>query len=159
MGFIQAGPRTVTRVTSSPPKGFVWIAMAKVRDMLLIIIICCETVWPSGKALGCRRKGLGSIPLRLSLLFRKVVVCGHCLVALFITSYWNIKMALNAARLNVGGVILVVTGIAKGIWSPSSPTSIPPPTPFSPSLISRAVSVDVDDDELMLNVLRCHLTY
>ena len=27
-----------------------------------------------------KHKGLGLIPLRLSLLFKKVVVCGHCLV-------------------------------------------------------------------------------
>ena len=34
-----------------------------------------------------KRKDLGSIPLRLSFLFTKVVVCGHCLVTLSITSY------------------------------------------------------------------------
>ena len=34
-----------------------------------------------------KRKDLGSIPLRLSFLFKKVVVCGHCLVTLSITSY------------------------------------------------------------------------
>ena len=45
----------------------------------------CQPVWPSGKA--GKRKNLGSIPLRLSFLFRKVVVCGHCPVTLFVTSY------------------------------------------------------------------------
>ena len=55
-----------------------------------------------------KRKDLGSIPLRLSFLFKKVVVCGHCLVTLSITSYWNIKMALIAAHLNAA-IILVVT--------------------------------------------------
>ena len=44
----------------------------------------------------------------LPFLFRKVVVCGHCLVTLSITSYWNIKMGLIAAHLNAG-IILVVT--------------------------------------------------
>ena len=34
-----------------------------------------------------KRKDLGSIPLRLSFLFRKVVVCGHHLVTVSITSY------------------------------------------------------------------------
>ena len=34
-----------------------------------------------------KRKDLGSIPLRLSFLFRKVVVCGHCLVTLSVPSY------------------------------------------------------------------------
>ena len=29
-----------------------------------------------------KQKDLGLIPLRLSLLFKKVVVCGHCLVTL-----------------------------------------------------------------------------
>ena len=37
-----------------------------------------EPVWP----LAGKQKGLGSFPLRLSLLFKKVVVCGHCLVTL-----------------------------------------------------------------------------
>ena len=44
-----------------------------------------EPVWPSGKA--GKRKDLGSIPLRLTFLFEKVVVCGHCLVTLSSTSY------------------------------------------------------------------------
>ena len=34
-----------------------------------------------------KRKDLGSILLRLSFLFKNVVVCGHCLVTLTITSY------------------------------------------------------------------------
>ena len=54
------------------------------------------------------RKDLGSTPIRLSFLFKKVVVCGHRLVTLFITSYRNIKRALIAADLNAK-VILVVT--------------------------------------------------
>ena len=64
------------------------------------IIISCFPYFAS--------KDLGSIPLRLSFLFKKVVVCGHCLVTWSITSYWNIKMALIAAHLNAG-IILVVT--------------------------------------------------
>jgi len=58
----------------------------------------CEPVWPSGKV--GKRKDLGSIPLRLSFLFKKVVVCGHCPV--------KRKMALIATQLNAG-IILVVT--------------------------------------------------
>ena len=34
-----------------------------------------------------KRKDLSSMPLQLSFLFKKVVVCGHCLVTLSITSY------------------------------------------------------------------------
>ena len=30
-----------------------------------------------------KQKGIGSIPLRLLFLFKKVVVCGHCLVSRF----------------------------------------------------------------------------
>ena len=37
----------------------------------------------------------------------KVVVCGHCPVTLSITSYWNIKMALIAAHLNAGAILVV----------------------------------------------------
>ena len=70
--------------------------------------LLCEPVWPTVKRWAGKQKDLGSIPLRLSFLFKKVVVCGHCLVTLSITSYWNIKMALIAAHLNAE-IILVVT--------------------------------------------------
>ena len=51
----------------------------------------------------------GSIPLCISFLFKKVVVCGRCLVTLSLTvSETFIKMALTVAHLNAG-VILVVT--------------------------------------------------
>ena len=53
------------------------------------------------------QKGLGSIPLRLSLLFKKVVVYGHCLVTLSLTINETFTMGLTAAHLNAG-VILVV---------------------------------------------------
>ena len=53
-----------------------------------------------------RRKDLGSTPLRLSFLFKKFVICGHRLVT--ITSYWNIKMALIAAHLNAGIILVVI---------------------------------------------------
>ena len=42
------------------------------------------------RSLAGKRKDLGSIPLRLSFLLslpKKVVVCGHCLVTLSVTSY------------------------------------------------------------------------
>ena len=68
-----------------------------------------------------------------------VVVCGHCLVTLSLTII-NIKMALVAAHLNAG-VILVVS-VAIGIQSPSPPTYIPPCPHFSPSVISLMVFVD-----------------
>ena len=43
----------------------------------------CEPVWPSGKALGWEAEGPRFDPLRLSFLFSsKIVVYGHCLVAL-----------------------------------------------------------------------------
>ena len=53
-----------------------------------------------------RQKGLGSIPLRVSFLFRKDVACGHCVMTLSLTIN-DIKMALIAAHLNAG-VMLVV---------------------------------------------------
>ena len=39
------------------------------------------------RRLAGKRKDLGSIPLRLSFLFKMVVVCGHCPVTLPVTSY------------------------------------------------------------------------
>ena len=60
----------------------------------------CEPVWPSGKT---------SVRFCFGSPFSsKVAVCGHCLVTLSVTSYCNIKMALTAAHLNAG-IILVVT--------------------------------------------------
>ena len=55
---------------------------------------CCpkvfvlELVSQFGLGVTCwagKQKGLGSIPQWLSLLFEKVVVCGHCLVTLSLT--------------------------------------------------------------------------
>ena len=42
----------------------------------------CEPVWPSGKA--GKQKDLASIPLRLSFLFKKVVVGGLTLLCDFV---------------------------------------------------------------------------
>ena len=58
-------------------------------------------------------------------------------------------MALIAARLNAGHS--GGDGVGIGIYSPSSPTSILPP-PFSPSLISLMVSVDVKHHVYLLTV-------
>ena len=44
-----------------------------------------EEVEMSRFGLPVRQKGFGTIPLRLSFLFKKVVVCGHCLVTLSLT--------------------------------------------------------------------------
>ena len=38
-------------------------------------------------------RDLGSYPLRLSFLFEKVVVCGHCLATLSLTITATLKMA------------------------------------------------------------------
>ena len=56
----------------------------------------------------------------------------------------NAKMALTAAHLNAE-VILVVTvyRLVYNLPLPPPPYSPPPQPPFSPSLISRTVSVDV----------------
>ena len=51
-----------------------------------------------------KQKDLSSNPLRLSFLFKKVVVCGHCLVTL--------SLAINETRIAVhlnAGVLLAVT--------------------------------------------------
>ena len=88
-----------------------------------------------------KRKDLGSIPLRLSFLFRKVVVCGHCPVTLSITSTETLKWLSSLPTL-----------MQESFWwrqcsdryiiSVFTPTFKPLP-PFSPSLISLRVSVDV----------------
>ena len=56
-----------------------------------------------------KQKDFGSNPLRLSFLFKGVVVCGDCPVALFLTvNETLLKMALSVVHLNAG-IILVVT--------------------------------------------------
>ena len=54
-----------------------------------------------------KRKDLGSIPLRLSFLFKKVVVCGHGLVILSLTINETLKRLSSLSILMQ--VILVVT--------------------------------------------------
>ena len=55
-----------------------------------------------------KQKDLGSTPLRLSFLFKEVVVCGHCLVTLSLTINETFKMAPIAAHLNAGGDNVVI---------------------------------------------------
>ena len=57
-------------------------------------------------------------------------------------------MALIAAHLKAGHPD--GDSVAIGIYSPSSPTSIPP---FSPSLINLVVSVDVKHNVYLLSVV------
>ena len=61
-----------------------------------------EPVWTSGKALGWYAEGP-----RFSLLFKKVLVCGHCLVTLSFTVNETLKWLSSLHTYNAG-VILVV---------------------------------------------------
>ena len=64
-------------------------------------------------------------------------------------------------RFNTSIVLVAVHGLS-GLFravSAVEPSLFRPLLPLSPSLISHLTSVDVNDDELMLNVLRCQLTY
>ena len=80
-----------------------------VKHPVYLLTYTYELLWPSSKALGWKQKGLGSIPLWLSFLFKKAVVCGHCLVTLSLTINETLKwLSLIAAHLNAG-VILVVS--------------------------------------------------
>ena len=83
-------------------------------------------------------------------------------MTLSLTINEKLKPALIAAHLNAGHS--GGDSVAIGIYSPSSPTSIPLP-PFSPSLISLMVSVDVcllsarvplSTTDMVLNVHRNH---
>ena len=61
-----------------------------------LVFYAHSTSWVSrfGLAIRCKagkQKCLGSIPLRLSFLFKKVVVCGHCLVTLSLTVNETLK--------------------------------------------------------------------
>ena len=88
-----------------------------------------------------KRKDVGSIPLRLSFLFRKVVVCGHCL------SVTCPSLPTETLKWLSSLPILM----QKSFWwwqcSDGYILSLSPhlrtPSPVSPSLISLMVSVDV----------------
>ena len=54
-----------------------------------------------------KQKDLGSTPLRLSFLFKEVVVCGHCLVTLSLTINETLKWLSSLPVLMQ--VILAVT--------------------------------------------------
>ena len=56
-------------------------------DIIIIIICLVSRFGLAVRRQAGKRKDLGSIPRRFSFLFKKVVVCGHCLVTLSITSY------------------------------------------------------------------------
>ena len=108
-----------------------------------------KPVWPSGKEAG-KQKGLGVIPLLLSFLFKKVVVCGHCLVTLSLIINETLKWISSLPIL-----------IQESFWwwkcSDRYIISLPltpPPYPLSPSIISLMVSVDVKHHVYLLQSLR-----
>ena len=92
-----------------------------------------------------KQKGLGSIPLRLSLLFKSVVVCGHCLVTLSLTINETLKSPSS---------LPIVMQEPSWWWQCSDRYIISLfrhlHTPFSPSLISLVVSVDVNHHVYLL---------
>ena len=77
-----------------------------------------------------KQKGLGSIPLRLSFLFKKVVVCGHCLVTLSLTINETLEW-LSSLPILMQESFCWWQCIDRYISS-LFPTSIPPPTPLFP---------------------------
>ena len=97
--------------------------------------------------------GLGSILLRLSFLFRKVVVCGHCLLTCSITIKETLKWLLS---------LPILMQESFWWWQCSdryifplipSPYPSPSPSPFSPSLISLMVFVDIKHHVYSLSFL------
>ena len=72
-----------------------------IKHQLIIIIIWFGL---AVRRQAVKQKGLGSITLSHSFLFKKVVVCGHSLVTLFLTINKNVKVALTAAHLNAVAV-------------------------------------------------------
>ena len=95
-------------------------------------------MWGRGKVLG-----FGSILLRLSFLFRKVVVCGHCLLTLSITIKETLKW-LSSLPILMQESFRWWQCSDRYIF-PLLPSSYPPPfhSPFYLSLISLMVFVDI----------------
>ena len=91
-----------------------------------------------------KQKGYGSIPLRLSLLFKKVVVCGHCLVTLSFT--------INETSIWLSSLPILMQ--ESFWWWRCSDSYIISLFPYlRPSLISLVVSVDVKHHERRINAL------
>ena len=67
----------------------------------------CKPFWPLGCKAG-KQKGIGSIPLRLSFLVKKVVVFGHSLVTLSLTINETFKWL---SSLPIRGAALANTGL------------------------------------------------
>ena len=67
-----------------------------------------ELAWPSGKALGCKEKSVGSIPLLLAFLLKKLWFMDTVFLTLPLTINRNLKTAIIAAHVDAG-VTLVVT--------------------------------------------------
>jgi len=69
------------------------------------------------KRLACRQD-LGSIPFRLSFFFKKVVVCGHCLVTLSLTINEHQNGCPSECRSHSGGdsVALGIVSLSLTSW-------------------------------------------
>ena len=90
--------------------------------------VSCEPAWPSGKALFrpvSTEKDLCSVPLRLSPLFK--LSCGpwtlslwHCPLTVNETLKWLSALSSLMELSHCDG-----DSLALGIWSPSSPISVP----------------------------------
>ena len=95
-----------------------------------------QPVWPSGKA--GKRKGLGSIPLRFCLLFKKVRIYGLCLVTLSLTINKTLKWLSSLPILMQGSFWW---------WQCSDRYIISLFPHLRPTLVSLMVSVDVKRHE------------
>ena len=91
-----------------------------------------------------KQKGLGSIPLRLYFFLKKVVVCGQCFVILSLTINETLKWPSSPPIIMQESFWWWQCSDRYIIISFLSPPSPYPLPPFSPSLISLVVSVDVN---------------
>ena len=94
-----------------------------------------------------KQKGLGSILLRLSVLFKKVVVCGHSVVSLSFTINetlkWPSSLPILMQRSLTIPVIPVMT-VLRQVYNLPLPPPLHHLSPFFSSGIT--VSVDVKHD-------------
>ena len=125
-----------------------WADTKEISDIIWVV----SWFGPAVRCYAGKQKGLSLIPLWLPLLFKKVVVCRHCLVALSLTINETLKWLSSLPILMQESFWWWQCSASYIISLSATPTT----TLFSPPfIISLMVSVDIKQYVYIL----CNLSY